>query len=102
MASRSLASHPAVDDERAVSREAMPKSRRDQTRRKSEPSMAERSPQPPDSRMNRIAERAHEIYVTRGGEHGKALEDWLQANAKSTRRFDNFRGSDPARERAVL
>jgi hypothetical protein len=57
----------------------LPKSRRDQTRPKSEASMAERRPQPPDSRMNRIAKRAHEIYVTRGGEHGKALEDWLQA-----------------------
>jgi hypothetical protein len=31
------------------------------------------------SRMNRIARRAHEIYEARGGEHGKALEDWLQA-----------------------
>jgi DUF2934 family protein len=31
------------------------------------------------SRMNRIAERAHEIYERRGGEHGRALEDWLQA-----------------------
>jgi Protein of unknown function (DUF2934) len=33
----------------------------------------------PESRMNRIARRAHEIYEARGGEHGKALEDWLQA-----------------------
>ena len=31
------------------------------------------------SRMNRIAKRAHEIYESRGGEHGKALNDWLQA-----------------------
>jgi len=31
------------------------------------------------SRMRRIAERAHEIYESRGGEHGRALEDWLQA-----------------------
>jgi hypothetical protein len=29
--------------------------------------------------MNRIARRAHEIYEARGGEYGKALEDWLQA-----------------------
>ena len=79
MAGRSLTPQSTVDDERAPSREAMSKSRRDQTRPKSEASMAERSTQPPDSRMNRIAERAHEIYVTRGGEHGKALEDWLQA-----------------------
>jgi hypothetical protein len=32
-----------------------------------------------ESRMNRIARRAHEIYEARGGEHGRALEDWLQA-----------------------
>jgi hypothetical protein len=30
-------------------------------------------------RMDRIAQRAHEIYQSRGGEHGKHLEDWLQA-----------------------
>ena len=36
-------------------------------------------PQPNESRMNRIARRAHEIYEARGGEHGKAMEDWLQA-----------------------
>jgi hypothetical protein len=29
--------------------------------------------------MNRIARRAHEIYEARGGQHGKAMEDWLQA-----------------------
>lgn len=34
---------------------------------------------PPESRMNKIARRAHEIYAARGGEHGKAMEDWLQA-----------------------
>ena len=34
---------------------------------------------PVHSRMNRIARRAHEIYEARGGEHGKALEDWLRA-----------------------
>ncbi len=26
-----------------------------------------------------IARRAHELYVQRGGEHGKAVEDWLRA-----------------------
>jgi Protein of unknown function (DUF2934) len=34
----------------------------------------------PESRMNRIARRAHELYEARGGKnHGNALEDWLQA-----------------------
>jgi hypothetical protein len=32
-----------------------------------------------ESRMNQIARRAHHIYEARGGTHGKALEDWLQA-----------------------
>jgi hypothetical protein len=32
-----------------------------------------------ESRIDRIARRAHEIYLARGGAHGKALEDWLQA-----------------------
>jgi hypothetical protein len=42
---------------------------------------ARREPAPPagDSRMNRIARRAHELYEARGGQHGKALDDWLQA-----------------------
>jgi len=33
----------------------------------------------PEPRMNQIVRRAHEIYETRGGSQGKALEDWLQA-----------------------
>ncbi len=32
-----------------------------------------------ESRLSRIARRAHEIYEARGGENGKALEDWLRA-----------------------
>lgn len=43
------------------------------------PSVSKTLDPPPESRMNRIAHRAHEIYEARGGEHGKALEDWLQA-----------------------
>jgi hypothetical protein len=26
-----------------------------------------------------IAQRAFELFVARGGEHGRALEDWVQA-----------------------
>jgi hypothetical protein len=40
---------------------------------------AARPRQATESRISRIARRAHEIYTARGGEHGKALEDWLQA-----------------------
>jgi len=31
------------------------------------------------SRLDRIAERARDIYQRRGGHDGKALDDWLQA-----------------------
>ena len=32
-----------------------------------------------ERRLERIAIRAREIYEARGGEHGQALDDWLQA-----------------------
>jgi hypothetical protein len=32
-----------------------------------------------ESRVFRIARRAHEIYEERGGTHGADLDDWLQA-----------------------
>jgi DUF2934 family protein len=41
--------------------------------------------------MNRIARRAHEIYEARGGEHGKAMEDWLQAEREIDAELDNPR-----------
>jgi hypothetical protein len=31
------------------------------------------------SRLDRIAARARQIYEARGGHDGEALEDWLQA-----------------------
>lgn len=48
----------------------------------------------PESRMNRIARRAHEIYEARGGEHGKALEDWLQAEREIDSELSEERGVD--------
>jgi len=27
----------------------------------------------------RVASRAYELYIARGGQHGRALEDWLEA-----------------------
>ena len=32
-----------------------------------------------DKRLDRVAKRAHEIYEARGGQHGRDLDDWLQA-----------------------
>ena len=42
-----------------------------------------------ESRISRIARRAHEIYQARGGEHGKALEDWLQAEREIDAEMDD-------------
>ena len=42
-------------------------------------STVELSEHPREPRLNRIARRAHAIYEERGGEHGKTMEDWLQA-----------------------
>ena len=32
-----------------------------------------------ESRLERIARRARELYEARGGEHGRDLDDWLAA-----------------------
>lgn len=34
---------------------------------------------PPESRMDRVARRAYELYERRGGTHGADLADWLDA-----------------------
>jgi hypothetical protein len=47
--------------------------------------------EPDEPRMNRIARRAHEIYEARGGEHGKAMEDWLQAEREVDAAMDAAR-----------
>ena len=49
------------------------------------------TPDPPESRMNRIARRAHEIYGARGGQHGTALEDWLAAERQIDHEIDRAR-----------
>ena len=48
---------------------------------------------PPESRMNRIAIRAHEIYEARGGQNGKALDDWLQAEREIDAEIETSRGA---------
>ena len=45
-----------------------------------EPNMVSGSPtSSPQSRLDRIAQRAYALYERRGGEGGSAVEDWLQA-----------------------
>ena len=46
-------------------------------------------------RMNRIARRAHQIYEARGGQHGKALEDWLQAEREIDAESPDERRNSP-------
>ena len=50
--------------------------------------------QPSESRISRIAKRAHEIYEARGGEHGKAIEDWLQAEREIDEEMEQRRGTE--------
>ena len=45
-----------------------------------------------ESRINQIARRAREIYEARGGGHGKALEDWLQAEREIDEAMERPRG----------
>ena len=35
--------------------------------------------EPSEPRLARIARRAHELYEARGGQDGRDLDDWLQA-----------------------
>jgi hypothetical protein len=49
---------------------------------------------PTESRMNRIARRAHAIYEARGGEHGHALDDWLQAEREIDSEIEDERGRE--------
>ena len=47
--------------------------------------------QPQETRMMRIARRAHEIYERRGGSEEKALDDWLQAEREIDAEIDDER-----------
>jgi hypothetical protein len=44
-----------------------------------------------------IARRAHELYLQRGGEHGKDVEDWVRAE----RELNNEPVAGPAKTRAA-
>jgi hypothetical protein len=35
---------------------------------------------------DRIASRAYELYISRGAEHGRDMDDWLQAERELSRR----------------
>lgn len=44
-----------------------------------------------------IARRAHELYLQRGGEHGKDVEDWVRAEKE----LSDERVAGPAKTRAA-
>ena len=48
------------------------------------------------TRLARIAQRAHEIYVARGGQEGKAMDDWLQAEREIDAEMDIEQNRPPA------
>ena len=48
------------------------------------------------TRLARIAQRAHEIYVARGGQDGKAMDDWLQAEREVDAEIDIEENRQPA------
>ena len=49
-----------------------------------------------------IAKRAHEIFASRGGAHGRALDDWLQAEREVQASLDEpVPGITPASAQAV-
>lgn len=48
------------------------------------------------------AKRAHEIFESRGGEHGRALDDWLQAEREVQASLnERVAGITPASAQAV-
>jgi hypothetical protein len=48
-------------------------------------------PGPREPRFARIARRAHQIYTARGGQHGKAMDDWLQAEREIDKEIEDER-----------
>jgi hypothetical protein len=44
-----------------------------------------------------IARRAHDLYLRRGGEHGKDIEDWVRAEKE----LSEEPGEGPAKTRAA-
>jgi hypothetical protein len=47
------------------------------------------------TRMARIAQRAHEIYEARGGQEGKAIDDWLQAEREIDAEIEAANANQP-------
>ena len=48
------------------------------------PETNDRTTQAPTEIQEQIRHRAYELYEQRGGEYGRELDDWLQAEAEVT------------------
>jgi len=49
-----------------------------------------------------IEQRAHEIYLRRGGEHGQDVDDWLAAETELNNEHKAATESIPARSRTAV
>jgi hypothetical protein len=52
-------------------------------------------------REERIRLRAYELFQKRGGEHGRALDDWLQAEAEFLQQSNHAPAPRPNAARAA-
>jgi hypothetical protein len=71
-----------------MTRQSVPESGRPASAREAGETRAPGSARPSEPRITRIARRAHEIYLARGGTDGKALDDWLQAEREIDAELD--------------
>ena len=67
---------------------AEPMNRTNLRQRRGTPDTARPNAEPVEPRMTRIARRAHELYETRGGQDGRDLDDWLQAEREIDAEID--------------
>jgi len=50
----------------------------------------------------RIAERAYHLFIKRGGEHGRDVEDWLRAEREMLRELGSTSAAvDPAQAKKI-
>jgi hypothetical protein len=49
-----------------------------------------------------IEQKAHEIYLRRGGQQGRDLDDWLAAEAELTKERQTMTDSVPSRSKTAM
>ena len=56
------------------------------TQQKTTPALQAKPEQTPTNRPSheQIARRAYEIFLSRGGQHGRHMDDWMQAERELT------------------